>query len=221
MQRHHKLTPGIAIYQQGRLFWQLSLCIVSYSMNIPITEQKVFEKADFRQAPLALGEYEECRFINCNFNTADLSGLTFRKCRFDGCDLSLAKVRNSSLQEVKFSGCKLLGVQFSECRTFLLQLAIEDCMLKLALFCKLKLKNIRFKNCTLQEADFTEADLSGAEFEQCDLLLCTFMHTNLEKADFRSAFNYSINPETNRLRKARFSLAGVPGLLDQYDIAIE
>jgi fluoroquinolone resistance protein len=190
-------------------------------MSIPVTENKVFEKEDFRQTPLAGIEYEECRFINCNFNTADLSGITFRKCRFENCDLSLAKVRNSSLQEVTFRGCKLLGVQFSECRTFLLQLEFEACMLKLALFCKLKLKNTRFKNCTLQEADFSEADLSGAEFEQCDLLLCTFMHTNLEKADFRSAFNYSINPETNRLRKARFSLAGVPGLLDQYDIEIE
>ncbi|MCW8795447.1 MAG: hypothetical protein OQK67_00080 [Chlorobium sp.] len=38
---------------------------------------------------------------------------------------------------------------------------------------------------------------------------------------FHSAYNYSINPETNRIRKARFSLSGLAGLLDVYDIEIE
>ncbi|HUZ61183.1 MAG TPA: hypothetical protein VMU83_20575 [Hanamia sp.] len=31
------------------------------------------------------------------------------------------------------------------------------------------------------------------------------MRTNLEKADFRSAFNYSIDPELNEIKKAKFS----------------
>jgi len=52
-------------------------------------------------------------------------------------------------------------------------------------------------------------------------LQAMFIHTNLEKADFRSAFNYSIDPETNRIRKARFSVPAVTGLLDKYDIEIE
>jgi hypothetical protein len=43
----------------------------------------------------------------------------------------------------------------------------------------------------------------------------------LEKADFRTAFNYSINPETNRIKKAKFSKEGLNGLLDKYDIEIE
>ena len=73
----------------------------------------------------------------------------------------------------------------------------------------------------MQEADFSESDLTGAIFENCDLLQTTFFHTNLEQANFTSAFNYSINPETNRLRKARFSLLGLIGLLDTYGIEIE
>lgn len=94
-------------------------------------------------------------------------------------------------------------------------------MLKLALFSKLKLKNTRFKNCDLQEVDFTDADLAESIFEHCDLLLATFFKTNLEKADFRSALNYSINPETNRISKASFSIPAVIGLLDKYNIEIE
>ncbi|MEI6884575.1 MAG: hypothetical protein WCO02_08810 [Bacteroidota bacterium] len=39
--------------------------------------------------------------------------------------------------------------------------------------------------------------------------------------DFRSSFNYSIDPGMNRMKKAKFSLAGLVGLLDQYDIEVE
>jgi len=48
-----------------------------------------------------------------------------------------------------------------------------------------------------------------------------FQKTVLEKADFRSAFNYSIDPDQNRITKARFSRLGVVGLLDKYRIEIE
>jgi len=39
--------------------------------------------------------------------------------------------------------------------------------------------------------------------------------------DFRTAFNYSFDPEINKIRKARFSYPGVCGLLQKYNIEIE
>ena len=62
--------------------------------------------------------------------------------------------------------------------------------------------------------------------DNVNLLIChdtraTFSHTILEKADFRTSFNYSINPEINRIKKAKFSLIGIAGLLDKYDIEID
>lgn len=85
----------------------------------------------------------------------------------------------------------------------------------------MKMKKTRFNKCSLQEADFTETDLSAAVFDNCDLSRAVFSNTILEKADMRTAFNYSIDPERNHLKKARFTLAGVTGLLDRYDIDIE
>jgi uncharacterized protein YjbI with pentapeptide repeats len=79
----------------------------------------------------------------------------------------------------------------------------------------------RFKKCSLQEVDFTEADLSALVFDQCDLAGAIFESTVLEKADFRTAYNYSMDPEKNRLKKARFSLSGVAGLLNKYEILLE
>ena len=37
----------------------------------------------------------------------------------------------------------------------------------------------------------------------------------------RTAYNYAIQPDSNRIKKARFSLQGVRGLLEKYDIVIE
>jgi len=54
----------------------------------------------------------------------------------------------------------------------------------------------------------------------CDLARATFDNSIIEKADFRSSFNYSINPEINRIKMAKFSVSGLPGLLEKYDIEI-
>ena len=112
-------------------------------------------------------------------------------------------MNNTTLSEIEFLGCKILGVQFNECRRFL------------------KLKEACFNKCDLQEADFTETDLTNASFQECNLYRAIFDHANLEKADFRTSNYYSINPETNRLKGARFSLNGLPGLLERYGIIIE
>ena len=189
--------------------------------NVELTENRVFENITFGEENPADGVYEECRFIRCNLNTADLSAVTFRNCTFDGCDLSLAKLRDTSFQEVRFANSKLLGLPFCDCRQLLLEFEFDQCMLKLSNFQRLNLKNTRFNDCNLQEADFTGADLTGSTFDNCDLMRATFDHTNLEKADFRSAYNYSINPEINRIRKAKFSLAGVAGLLDVYGVEVD
>jgi len=73
----------------------------------------------------------------------------------------------------------------------------------------------------LQEVDFSENDLTESLFDCYDLSQATFDHTIVEKADFCTSRNYSINPEINRIKKAKFSLAGIPGLPDQYDRIID
>jgi uncharacterized protein YjbI with pentapeptide repeats len=85
----------------------------------------------------------------------------------------------------------------------------------------LKLKNTRFTDCQLKEVEFIEADLTQAVFENCDLIHATFERTILNGADLRTAFNFSIHPEINQLKKTKFSSAGLAGLLDRYDIEIE
>ena len=72
---------------------------------------------------------------------------------------------------------------------------------------------------TFRDVDI-RADLSYALFEDCDLSGARFENTILEHADLRTTVNYNIDPELNRIKKAKFSMSGLYGLLEKYDIDI-
>ncbi|MCX6269947.1 MAG: pentapeptide repeat-containing protein [Bacteroidetes bacterium] len=184
-------------------------------------EGKVFKKVDFSEPTPGIKEYEKCSFQGCNFSYAVLSNITFSDCSFNGCDFSLAKLYNTAFKQVTFKDCKLLGLHFEDCSNFLFGVSFEDCVVNLSTFFRKSLKKTMFRNCSLREVDFTESDLSAAVFENCDLGGAVFENSNLEKTDFRTSFNYSIDPEKNRVRKAKFSISGITGLLDKYDIEID
>ncbi len=179
---------------------------------------KVFDKLDGNLEPLPKAEYERCTFTGCQFQEADLKQQIFSGCTFIHCNLSLAKLNQASFRDTHFKDCKMLGLQFPNCNTFGMTFSFDHCVLDHASFYQLKLTKTRFRNCQLKDADFSESDFSNALFEQCDLTGATFDRTTLEKADFRTAFNYAINPEKNKIKKAKFSLPAVTGLLAHYDI---
>jgi fluoroquinolone resistance protein len=180
-----------------------------------------YNKKDFTQVPLAPGEYDSCIFSSCNFTGSDLSGLRFIDCTFESCDLSLARLTGTILNTVRFRGCKMLGLLFETCNENGFSPVFENCNLSHSSLTGTNMKKGVFKDLVLHETDFTRCDLSGVLFENCDFAGAVFDRTNLENSDFRSSLNYTINPEKNRIRKARFSLTGLPGLLAVYNIEID
>ena len=113
------------------------------------------------------------------------------------------------------------GLRFDTCNDFGLSFSFENCLLNHSTFYKTKIKKTLFKNSQLNEADFSECDLTGSLFDNCDLTRAIFVNSILEKADFRTSYNFSIDPGINRIKKAKFSLTTVSGLLDKYDIEID
>lgn len=79
---------------------------------------------------------------------------------------------------------------------------------------------MEFTDCSMIAVDFMKADLTEVIFDRCDLYRALFSQTVLEKADFRTSFNYSLDPEKNKIKKAMFSLEHVKGLLDKHDIVV-
>lgn len=190
-------------------------------MNGRYIEDRDFQGVDFSAGGWARGEYDNCTFVQCNFAGADLSGSSFSDCTFRGCNLSGVRLGKTAFRDVLFSDCKLTGLRFEDCSDFLFTPRFESCVLQLSSFYGLKLKKMVFRHCSLQEVDFTGADLGGALLDACDLARAIFDQTILEKADLRTAFNYSIDPERNRIRKGRFSVAGIMGLLEKWEIEVE
>jgi len=179
------------------------------------------EFKNYNEVAIDKGEYDNCTFVNCNFVGGDLSDSVFVECFFENCDLSNCKIRNSSFRDVNFEQCKMIGLHFDECNPFLISFNFSFCMLNFSTFYKLKIKGISFDNCKLEEVDFTECEMNNAIFNECDLLNSTFDHTVLEGADLRSARNFSIDPELNKIYKAKFSKDNISGLLHKYNLRID
>jgi fluoroquinolone resistance protein len=180
-------------------------------------QDQTFNRTDY----LAQGEYENCTFTNCYLAEANLSGCKFIDCKFEDSNLSLVQLLKTVFRDVQFHSCKMVGMDFEKCSEYGLSVSFEHCMLESASFRKTKINKTVFVHCSLINVDFTEADLSEAVFEDSDLLDAYFENTMLQKANFTTAYNYTLDPDANRIKKARFSSKGLEGLLRKYDIIIE
>jgi fluoroquinolone resistance protein len=186
-----------------------------------INEDKTFEKMDCSGQVLDKLDFVSCTFIGCNFSNGDLSQSNFMDCRFEKCNLSLVKMVNTGMKNIRFVDTRIAGVDFSTCNKFLFALGFEGGVLDYCSFYAKNLKRTSFRGCSIKESDFSEADLTECVFERCDLSGSIFRQTKLEKVDFRTALNYEFDPEMNKIKKAKFSIFGLPGLLGKYDIFIE
>jgi uncharacterized protein YjbI with pentapeptide repeats len=114
----------------------------------------------------------------------------------------------------------MLGIQFDTCNNFGMSFSFNNCTLNHAIFYGTKIKHTKFTNCQIHGVDFTDCDLANSNFDNCDLLNSTFSNTNIEKADFSTSTNFSIDPEKNKIKKAKFSIGGLVGLVGKYNIDI-
>lgn len=189
-------------------------------MSVPFIADKDFKNIDFTKNALQKAEYDNCTFTNCNFNNSYLSTISFLDCHFEDCDLSNSKTKGVIFKDSSFKNCKLLGVLFNHCDQLLLSINFEHCQLDFASFYKVKLSKTTILNSSCISVDFTEAILTESIFDHCDFKNAIFDRTNLEKADFRTAIHYSIQPENNKIKGAKFSKDQIEGLLKHYKINI-
>lgn len=190
-------------------------------MQHPFIADKTYKDINYTDKRLSKAEYENCIFERCNFAEGDLANQNFMECTFIACNLSNTNTTNTIFKDCLFKESKMLGVKFSDCSSFLMSFTFENCILNFASFYQLKIQNTRFIASKLEGVDFTETDLSGCHFNQCDLKGAIFQNSLLQKADFRTAYNFSLDPENNHIKKALFTTQGVVGLLQKYDIIIE
>jgi uncharacterized protein YjbI with pentapeptide repeats len=133
----------------------------------------------------------------------------------------LIKLDGVRLQNVVFSECKILGVNFSQADNFMMKLSFKQCFIKNSYFIDAKLPKTNFIECEIIDSEFTSVDLTASDFSESKFNQTIFSKCNLSDCDFRTAKSYSIDPTTNEVTGAKFSMPQVLGLLDYFDILIE
>ncbi len=176
----------------------------------------------------ALGDVE---FADCEFRLTASDApwspteCIFDRCRFIGTDLSLSKWTDCIIRDTAFQDCRLTGADFSVASWSAYSAtspnSFDRCDLSYVNFARSRLGSIRVTECRALEAEFMESDLTGASFLDTDLGRAGFARTNLSNADFRTAYGFTIDPTTAKLRGARFSAHSLAGLVVGFGVEIE
>ncbi len=185
---------------------------------------KTFEGLCGQGGIIASHEFYDCVFIRCSFPQAVISKCKFNKCTFQHCDLSLMKVPETTFTATRFEDSKAIGINWTQADMGtrlgepigFFRSSISHCT-----FMGLALRGIQIQECIAGDVDFRQADLSHANFAGTDLAESLFSETNLTRADLTQARNYSICPNENILKKAKFSLPEAISLLYAMDIVLE
>ena len=98
---------------------------------------------------------------------------------------------------------------------------IKNCAFRYNDFSGMALNGFDWTGAELQQCTFDDTRLAGASFYGVRLGGTRFTRCDLQKADLRTAEEYAIDLETNKLKGARFSFPDVVRLLDGTGIVIE
>ena len=166
-------------------------------------------------------EFERCTFRNCDLSRCNFIDVTFIDCLFLHCNFNGAKINHVALRTVSFIHCQIKEVNFAMCDKLIFEIAFTDCILDFSKFYALKIKGTAFTNCSLIAVDFMNTDLTEVVFENCDLYRSEFSKAIANKTDFKTSFNYTIDPEKTKIKKAIFSFPEVKGLLFKHELLIQ
>lgn len=183
---------------------------------------ETFENKNFKNInDLALWEYEDCNFIECDFSDKDFSNYIFINCEFKKCNLSMLKIINTTLSDIIFIDSKILWIKFKDSNSFNIELSFTNCILDFCDFFHLNLKWIKIVDSSLKEVNFIKSNLSEWIFNNCNLIWSIFVDTDLTKTNFITSYNYSLDPEKNKIKKTKFWIEWLRWLLLNYDIIVK
>jgi uncharacterized protein YjbI with pentapeptide repeats len=180
-----------------------------------------FCNVDFGPTPLTNQTFESCIFSSCRFRETPMTGAAFRSSVFRSCELVVVKMSGVVLDRTLFESSKIMGINFSDADNLGFSPDFRKSVISNSVFGGLSFRKgaileCRLVDCDLSDCDFREAEFSATTFEHVAISNCNF-----EKADFRSARGYAIDPLTNRVRKARFSLPEALSFLSFLGIQID
>ena len=188
-------------------------------------EQTEFDGLDIRHRQICSARFESCKFIACDFSEAEFIDCRFSECVFRGSNLNIVKLDGTRFIDTEFRECKITGVNWTSLDWNSVALSapfyFDDCDLSYCVFSGLKLPELQMTRCKAHDVDFSECDLRDSDFFATDLTNARFNGTCLDRSNFRDAVNYAIDPLTNSVEGASFSVPEVLSLLNTFKISID
>ena len=171
-----------------------------------------FESCTFHglQMPTDVAARRDQRFV----------GYRFEDCVFEQCDLSNMDIRDASFQDVRFIDCKLQGLRWDAAAPLSFACAWTRCNLDFAVFEGLDLRHCRFVEVRLHEADLARALCQTLHFNRCSFAGTSWSGADCSGADFTTSDNLTIDPESTRLRGAKFRSDQLAGLLTKHGLVV-
>lgn len=183
--------------------------------------EKTFSNLAYTKDSIDHTDFEGCLFEHCDFSACTFVGVTFIDCTFSNCNFNSAKINYVAFRTAYFNKCKIKEVNFAMCDKLIFEIHFKDCFLDFSKFYTLKIKGTTFTDCSIIAVDFMSADLTEVLFDRCDLYRSEFDKAIANKADFSTSYNYTIDPEKTKIKKAVFSIEGLKGLLSKHDIMVQ
>lgn len=183
-------------------------------------EDKQFDSAEDLDHPFGDDmEFEKCLFQNFNLQELTAKNTRFIDCHFIHCNFSNAIFTNSSFKDVQFENCKLLGINWTSCKS-ISHLHFSRCFLDYSSFREMDLRLCHWDECEMKTLDFSQSNLANTRIIHCNLQDTAFHQTNLEKADLTDSFNLHLDLRENKLKHAIISTSAALSILETMGIKV-
>lgn len=183
-------------------------------------ENQTFIHENFENKNLSDDVFSECKFENCSFQKSIFKNSKLSDCSFKNSYIHLIELEGSHFQNVVFEECKVVAGEFFKCDKKFFSIFFKKSILMGCNFSDLKMKSAEFTDCKIKDCYFNNTFLIKSNFQYSDLQGTIFHHCDLSEADFRNSKNYSINPQSNIIKKIKFSSPEVLSILSFFDIQI-
>lgn len=181
---------------------------------------ELFENRDFSNMEINDTIFEQCVFRNCTFIDTKILHSKIENTQFISCNMSNIDLTGSKLDSIEFEESKIIGLTLYKCNQINFDFVFNKSKLEYCNFSDVNMKKNIFLDCEIIESHFQNTFLVESVFKNVDFTHTSFFKCNLKKANFTDSIGYVIDPVTNNIEKATFSISGVLGLLHGFDIKI-
>jgi uncharacterized protein YjbI with pentapeptide repeats len=183
-------------------------------------EQWIYENALITRFDVSNQELDPVELYECEIRGARLNGVTLRRWVFENClskdsDLSTLILKQCVFQNCRFEGCKLIGSDWRQNQSLLLQVRFYACDLSLSWMSDLHFDQWVVDECQCTEVDFSRSQLLKSKWIKTNVSGALFEESQLQESDLVGALHEGFHPDVSNLKGATLSIETAIRLIEE------